>query len=169
MMIHTKYNLPHVHSWRLLNFREFGPPPSPLSVPDSRNLPSFGQKLADPLPPSQSRRHLCIAPYIDVQPKFCLWCRGVFRSLPKAFWHQLQKSNFFWEVCAVGCGCPTQSVLTIVWKWSAHISEQHVLTQIWIQIVIGNLNEWDLNLACIEVAATFVQYGVFQAAILWRK
>ena len=46
----------------LLNFWDFGPPPPPLSVPNSRNLASFGQKLADPLPPSQSIRHLCIAP-----------------------------------------------------------------------------------------------------------
>ena len=40
-----------MHKWRLLNSRDFGPPPSPLSVPDSRNLPSFGQNLANPLPP----------------------------------------------------------------------------------------------------------------------
>ena len=54
-----------MHIWRLLNFWDFGPPPSPLSVPNSRNLPSFSQKLDDPLPtpPSQRRCHLCIAPY----------------------------------------------------------------------------------------------------------
>ena len=35
----------------LLNFWDFGPPPSPLSVPNPRTLPSFGQKLANPLLP----------------------------------------------------------------------------------------------------------------------
>ena len=40
----------------------FWTPSLPLSVPNSRNLPSFCQNLADPLPPPQCRRHLYIAP-----------------------------------------------------------------------------------------------------------
>ena len=40
----------------------FWTPSLHLSVPNSRNLPSFCQNLADPLPPPQCRRHLYIAP-----------------------------------------------------------------------------------------------------------
>ena len=37
--------------------------PSPLlSVPNPRNLPSFGQNLINPLPPPQSRRHMYMPP-----------------------------------------------------------------------------------------------------------
>ena len=39
--------------------------PSPWSAPNPRNLPSFCQKLAEPLPPSHRRRHLCIAPKLN--------------------------------------------------------------------------------------------------------
>ena len=38
-------------------------PPPPLSVQNSCNLPSFGQNLANPLPPPQCRRHMYIVPY----------------------------------------------------------------------------------------------------------
>ena len=51
-----------MHIWRLLNFWDFGPSPSPFSVPNSRNLAFFGQKLANPLPPPLFWRHLCMAP-----------------------------------------------------------------------------------------------------------
>ena len=43
-------------------FSGFWTPSLPLSVPNSRNLPSFCQNLANPLPPPQCRRHLYIAP-----------------------------------------------------------------------------------------------------------
>ena len=43
-------------------FLGFWTPSLPLSVPNSRNLPSFGQKLANPLPPPQSRRHMYMPP-----------------------------------------------------------------------------------------------------------
>ena len=35
---------------------------TPLLVPNSRKLPSFGQNLANPLPPPQRRRHMYIIP-----------------------------------------------------------------------------------------------------------
>ena len=38
-------------------------PSLPLVSTNPRNLPSFGQKLANPLPPPQRRRHMYIAPY----------------------------------------------------------------------------------------------------------
>ena len=47
-------------------FSEFWTPSLPLSVPNPRNLPSFCQKLANPLPPLQSRRHMYIAPYFKI-------------------------------------------------------------------------------------------------------
>ena len=50
-----------VHKWRQLNFWDFVLPPS-LSVPNTHNLPSSRQKLANPLPPPLYRRHLWIAP-----------------------------------------------------------------------------------------------------------
>ena len=37
-------------------------PLPPLSVPNSHNLPSFGQNLANPLPPPRSRRHMYMPP-----------------------------------------------------------------------------------------------------------
>ena len=40
----------HVHMTSA-KFSGFWTPSLPLSVPNSRNLPSFGQKLANPLPP----------------------------------------------------------------------------------------------------------------------
>ena len=43
-------------------FSGFWTPSLPLSVPNPRNLPSFGQNLADPLPPPQSRRHMYMPP-----------------------------------------------------------------------------------------------------------
>ena len=43
-------------------FLAFWTPSLPLSEPNSRNLPSIRQNLADPLPPPQCRRHLYIAP-----------------------------------------------------------------------------------------------------------
>ena len=43
-------------------FSEFWTPSLLLSVPNSCNLPSFHQILADPLPPPQCRRHWYIAP-----------------------------------------------------------------------------------------------------------
>ena len=64
--VETEYRvtcLGAVHEWRLLNSQDFGPPPTPLSVPNSRNLPSFGQNLANPLPPPQGTRHMCMPPF----------------------------------------------------------------------------------------------------------
>ena len=43
-------------------FSGFWTPSLPLSVPNSRNLPSFGQNLSNPLPPPQSRCHMCMPP-----------------------------------------------------------------------------------------------------------
>ena len=43
-------------------FSGFWTPSLPLSVPNSRNLPSFGQNLANPLPPPQSKRHMYMPP-----------------------------------------------------------------------------------------------------------
>ena len=47
-------------------FSEFWTPSLPLSVPNPRNLPSFGQKLGNPLPPPQCRRHMYIVPKYNV-------------------------------------------------------------------------------------------------------
>ena len=52
----------HVHMTSS-KFSGFWTPSLTLSVPNSRNLPSFGQNLADPLPSPHCRRHLYIAPY----------------------------------------------------------------------------------------------------------
>ena len=40
-------------------------PSLPLVSTNPRNLPSFGEKLANPLPPSQRRRHMYIAPKMN--------------------------------------------------------------------------------------------------------
>ena len=45
----------------------FWTPSLPLSVPNSRNLPSFGQKLGNPLPSPQCRRHMYIAFYLNAK------------------------------------------------------------------------------------------------------
>ena len=42
-------------------FSGFWTPSLPLSVPNSRNLPSFGQKMANPLPPV-SADVICTSP-----------------------------------------------------------------------------------------------------------
>ena len=41
----------------------FWTPSLPLVSTNPRNLPSFGKKLANPLPPPQRRRHMYIAPW----------------------------------------------------------------------------------------------------------
>ena len=43
----------------------FWTPSLPLVSTNPRNLPSFGQKLAIPLPPPQRRRHMYIAPCLS--------------------------------------------------------------------------------------------------------
>lgn len=47
-------------------------PSLPLSVSNPRNLPSFGQNLANPLPPPQNRRHMYMPPYFILSDDFYL-------------------------------------------------------------------------------------------------
>ena len=88
--VETEYRvtcLGAVQERRLLNSQDFGPPPSPLSVPNSRNLPSFGQNLANPLPPPQDTRHMCMPPYRDSH----IW--GLFYQEPNHVIHFISKNR----------------------------------------------------------------------------
>ena len=57
-----------MYKWRLLNFWDFGPPPSPcqkfwqIGSTKITQPPLLRQILTDPLPPSNIRRHLCMPP-----------------------------------------------------------------------------------------------------------
>ena len=95
---HTMYVLSLIQSRgnvHMTSSKYFGAldPSLPLSVPNPRKLPSIGQKLANPFPPPQSRRHKYMSPY-DISTE-------TFGSLPwpHIFFHWKIK----WELALQRC------------------------------------------------------------------
>ena len=86
-----------------------------------------------------------------------LWLQAAFHSPPTIFWHRHQTSNLPWVVCA-----DEFSIQLIFFSFSFCLLKLYVVHML-------KSNWMELNLACREVCTTLILYGVFQAAILWRK